>query len=849
MLRPIMAGLIALFALLASSPAGAADPDQPGKKARPLIEPGEPKNHVVKITKPRQAHTIQVGGTADMDNTTVLDYWDHQTVIGFRNNVSLEIENTGRAPVVNPRVVVNDWGRWWSIEEMAREFTRGAVTDQEKVLFIWNGIYQNHVHALNWFRSPESWDPVKEMNIYGQCLCGDVGWVTANLCNAAGLTPEKVGKPHIARSMIGHVMSEIYIDGKYRFIETDGKAFYLDLENRGLVSGDEIARDHLLIKRDQSHGPNFHYQGWREGEETCSLLGCDDVVDRAKPGAGYRLDLTLRPGEKMVYRWDYNGKKAGSVPAQRVLGASCLHVYQPSLDPQLFKAASESSGDVAAADGCLVGTSRDGFVVYRLHSPYTLCGGRLAARLAGTNAADRFAIEISLDGKTWKPLWEKTGQGPFDCKLDLDEHLDLTREPPKHDYAIRLRLASARENSARLEGLTLEADLLANLFALPRLRVGSNQIEYTSETKGPHEVTVRHRWAENDRFTPPPPPATPTFPIDKQVVRKTTFEFQWPEIKNAHKYHIQVSTYPDCRLCYRPAYNLYITKNSHGSPYAGLFSPGVTYYWRVRTLSKDGLWGDWSSIWSFTWDGPRVPVDVKATFQDDGRVLLTWKPNPDGPRPVAYEVYGSDEKGFSISKVRYYVTYDCGMLYVKGYNTEPNFLAGTRETRMLILDPASKQSNMNRSFYRVTAIDAHNTESGASDYVELPHPWIYSQPITSAVVGNTYRYQVQTLKSIGDLQHRNPPNPPKPHMQFFEREGYLFALKKGPRWLSIDPDSGLLTGKPTRADAGKHEVVVHVKRTWPYEVDSKKYGKAWDKSEPRFQAEHEQKLTITIAEQ
>jgi hypothetical protein len=62
-------------------------------------------------------------------------------------------------------------------------------------------------------------------------------------------------------------------------------------------------------------------------------------------------------------------------------------------------------------------------------------------------------------------------------------------------------------------------------------------------------------------------------------------------------------------------------------------------------------------------------------------------------------------------------------------------------------------------------------------------------------------------------------------MQFFEREGYLCSVQKGPKWLSIDPDTGLLTRKPSRAEVGKHEVVVHLKRTWPYEVAPLKYGK------------------------
>ena len=34
---------------------------------------------------------------------------------------------------------------------------------------------------------------------------------------------------------------------------------------------------------------------------------------------------------------------------------------------------------------------------------------------------------------------------------------------------------------------------------------------------------------------------------------------------------------------------------------------------------------------------------------NDGRVVLRWKPNPAGRQPVKYRVYGSDEKGFSVS--------------------------------------------------------------------------------------------------------------------------------------------------------------------------------------------------------
>ena len=47
---------------------------------------------------------------------------------------------------------------------------------------------------------------------------------------------------------------------------------------------------------------------------------------------------------------------------------------------------------------------------------------------------------------------------------------------------------------------------------------------------------------------------------------------------------------------------------------------------------------------------------------------------------------------------------------------------------------------------------------------------------------------------------------------------------------------------------GKHEVTIRVKRTWPYEFVSSKYGNVWDKIGAKYQADHEQTFTITVTE-
>ena len=64
---------------------------------------------------------------------------------------------------------------------------------------------------------------------------------------------------------------------------------------------------------------------------------------------------------------------------------------------------------------------------------------------------------------------------------------------------------------------------------------------------------------------------------------------------------------------------------------------------------------------------------------------------------------------------------------------------------MVVVSPTATAANANEVFYRVVAVDAGGTASGCSDYAELPHPFIYSQPVTQARAGKPYRYRVKSL--------------------------------------------------------------------------------------------------------
>lgn len=70
-----------------------------------------------------------------------------------------------------------------------------------------------------------------------------------------------------------------------------------------------------------------------------------------------------------------------------------------------------------------------------------------------------------------------------------------------------------------------------------------------------------------------------------------------------------------------------------------------------------------------------------------------------------------------------------------------------------------------------------------------------------------YRYPVAAIRSLGDLRTRVVNG--KETMNFWDLERPRYAIQRGPRWLTIDEATGLLSGIPDRS--GTTEVLLSVK--------------------------------------
>jgi hypothetical protein len=191
-----------------------------------------------------------------------------------------------------------------------------------------------------------------------------------------------------------------------------------------------------------------------------------------------------------------------------------------------------------------------------------------------------------------------------------------------------------------------------------------------------------------------------------------------------------------------------------------------------------------------------------AVDPDLGSGLLRWKPNQAARQPIKYRIYGSDEKGFTVSDKPF--TASVGMSKEIPAIRPSNFVTEVAATEVAVIGAEVNLPNANRAYYRVVAVDEKGNRSGPSDFAEAPRPILCSRPVLTAKVGSEYRYPLSAVRSLGDLRTRVVGG--RETLNFWDIETPCFALQQGPAWLKLNKSTGLLSGIPD--GPGKVAVVV-----------------------------------------
>ena len=796
----------------------------------------KPRQHVERVSGSPHEYEIKLGGTVDGVMTrSPIGYGAF--VQGWQPNRSVLIENVGRTNLCNPSLLVNGKRNWRTIESIVAEATAGYSDPADRARAIWEFARRHRFHACP--RDADGRDAVKVFNVYGYTLCGNQAHVLSDLWAAAGLESRRCFPT-------GHVTGEAYYDGDYHMFDSDEHVICLERDNRTIASGEEIVRDHDLLKRTHSYGVGSFAH--REKHETAAAGYAYDGErgQRFPESCRHRMDLVLRPGESIELRWDHVGKQYSGAALQGIakrqkdllagwgpkaydnLRNGKLR-YRPDLSEPPAKQGTDAVENATfdTEPGCIrpARPGQPAAVTWRMASPYVFVGGTAAVKVnlgPGGSAEWRF----SGDRRTWQTIASTADPGAHRLLASLDE---VVSPPGSPMYAYWLQLALTGQATA--EALVFESDVQTSALSLPELEVGTNRVLYADSGSADRQVRITHHWLERAAWRPPTAPAEAIAPRDGETVEGTGVRFQWTEATDPDgdeiaDSHLELSEHADMRWPLSPNFEkLTRLTPSRGKPEwtvpeVGLLNPETTYYWRVRACDATGVWGPWSRTFHFRCNAPGVPLGLKLVADDDG-FSLTWRRNPQGSLPVAYKVYGSDEKGFSVSDTEYLVYRGKG--FVRSLEeaegrpadapdaglvpTSANLITSVAETRLKVVGPECTLPNTNKAYYRVAAIDAQGNRSGPSDYVEVKRPLVYSRPDDEAFVGQPYRYQPGVIRSLGDLRRRRS-DTTSHVVAFWDRQEHTFTPIRMPDGLSMDPKTGLVSGTPTRA--GRQELAFEV---------------------------------------
>ncbi len=529
-----------------------------------------PGRHVQEVTGGRADYVVVQGGTMDGRNgRSPQGVWQpfEQT---WESNRSVRMENVGETVVVNPWLS-NGQNDFRSLDRIVARAVRPGMSDDEKARALWWQEVQHRFHLEG--DNDELLDPVKVFNVYGHNTCGNDSICLAGQWRTAGfrVAPAR---------LVGHCVTQVFYDGSWHLMDGDMHAIYLLRDNETVAGEQDLVRDHDLIRR--THTQGILQPDRRTGDEwESSIYVFDGKVTGDRNSARSAMDMTLRPGEAIVWRWGHRDpvKYHGARPPQfpdRICDGSWE--YRPDFGRPTWRTGATTVESIRESeDGLAAERGKTGVIVWTMSSPYAFVGGKL--QVEGTGA--RF--HLSWDGKSWR---------------DVDRDLDGSF-PPEGPARYRYLLKCELSGDATLRRLAVENDLQMAPLTLPGMGVGTNAFNYTDETASGRRVRITHEWVERSATRPPDPPSGPVFPPSGGAAEGTDIVFRWqpardPDGDAIADYHFELSRRADMSWPLSMSFAKLISRTAdagrarYTTPGPGLLNPDTTYYWRVRRAMTRG---------------------------------------------------------------------------------------------------------------------------------------------------------------------------------------------------------------------------------------------------------------------
>ncbi|MBL7224138.1 MAG: hypothetical protein ISS72_09815, partial [Candidatus Brocadiae bacterium] len=346
-----------------------------------------------------------------------------------------------------------------SLKAIVRTVTRGCKSDDAKAIALYNFCrYAYYHHAYP--NEPGGISAIKLINVYGWGLCGGLHTVQAALWDAAGYKWRYRGW-----SRPGHTTAEVFYGGRWHYLDTFLKFYawtpYPDFpDGRTIASQEDLKANPALVtdgfvtdgerKVCYHKGNRFEQVGEAVNWTAPAFMVCGDTLPGVLSGVnssrnagsprgwggirfeeqGYSAAVNLGVGYALTLEWDrvddgwyFRGRKQGprhtcgdkdyrncpaigpilepyAAPRRERSWSNGTLTFTPDLRSDAFLASLQGVANVVHRDGALhpKDAGQPGRFVVEMASPYAV------AKASAAVASEGASIDVSLDGKTWKPV-------------------------------------------------------------------------------------------------------------------------------------------------------------------------------------------------------------------------------------------------------------------------------------------------------------------------------------------------------------------------------------------------------------------------------------------------------------
>jgi len=148
----------------------------------------------------------------------------------------VRISNTGNEIISNVWLYRQDQPNIYSTKTLVESTTKGLKTDKEKIFALWSLFPRYYYNFDGSLQGGEADDPPTLFGVFGTAQCNNASNVLETLCQVIGCNTRPIGiESKLNNRRLNHRALEIFVDGRWIYLDPDGHVFYLKRDNKSLA--------------------------------------------------------------------------------------------------------------------------------------------------------------------------------------------------------------------------------------------------------------------------------------------------------------------------------------------------------------------------------------------------------------------------------------------------------------------------------------------------------------------------------------------------------------------------------------------------------------------------------------